>query len=368
MQDYEQLTNAIASLLPPDLQDQANILAQEILHAYQLAARGQRPTYIKRGYDFDLALSKLSGKKINTGNVNVSFGNNNQIGDITIKDIAGRDIINIIITNSKKENFSFRSLVLLFVMIALFSVAFFYLITRNTTSKISFGLPVGASIIEQIPISIDGQSNRLLVLWMSNPRKVQVFDALEDHIYTCPEQTTGNYYSGPTRISLVDTTTNSIINTINVTGPYKGLETDTFSIPYEIRGGLYYDIENPRNNPPVGKPVIMLLRDYTGDGRLLEFPLFMRRSCVGVETTLFGYSVRQDKVVQYPIELTVTGYNGEISRQSTYWLNNLTSLQEIISPGHWKYKMDTRGHGGTIEQYEVLFDAKKEIFIANVRY
>jgi hypothetical protein len=41
-----------------------------------------------------------------------------------------------------------------------------------------------------------------------------------------------------------------------------------------------------------GKPKIMLLKDYNGDGEALEFALFDAWTCSDLVTTLIGYSRR----------------------------------------------------------------------------
>src|SRR5215831_2262364 len=79
-------------------------------------------------------------------------------------------------------------------------------------SRIS-GLPPGAVVVETR--SLAGH-NRVLVLWMLNPKR-NPNNYGKDEPYTCPDYSRGSYYSGPTRVSLVNSVTNSIINTINIT-------------------------------------------------------------------------------------------------------------------------------------------------------
>ena len=55
-----------------------------------------------------------------------------------------------------------------------------------------------------------------------------------------------------------------------------------------------------------GKPTIMWLKDYNGDGTAWEFALFNAEACMGLATTLIGYSERQDKVIQYQTQLRAT--------------------------------------------------------------
>src|SRR5262245_32255549 len=68
-------------------------------------------------------------------------------------------------------------------------------------------LPSGAVIIEEQPLKSENQSDRALILWMVNPTK-NPSDAQRnpEAQYTCPDETRGSCYSGPTRVSLINTT------------------------------------------------------------------------------------------------------------------------------------------------------------------
>lgn len=79
-----------------------------------------------------------------------------------------------------------------------------------------YRLPAGALIIETQPV----KTNRALILWMLRPTRNP--RDLPDEPYTCPEETRGSYYSGATRVSLVDTQTRSIINTVSIKQDYNG--------------------------------------------------------------------------------------------------------------------------------------------------
>src|SRR5262249_10018370 len=111
-------------------------------------------------------------------------------------------------------------------------------------------LPSGAVIIEEQPLKSESRPDRALILWMVNPTK-NPSDAQNDPeaLYMCPDETRGSYYSGPTRVSLINTTTRTVINTIEIKEGYfqgvEGLEdkADSFAIPYAIRRGYYYHVE-----------------------------------------------------------------------------------------------------------------------------
>jgi len=212
-----------------------------------------------------------------------------------------------------------------------------------------YELAEGAMIIETQPVT----PNRSLILWMVRPTQ-NPRDTSEDH-YTCPEYTRGSYYSGATRVSLVDPQTHKVINTVKISQ-----ETDEFDIPYNIRSDFYYHVEGVPEETE-GKPTIIWLRDYTGDGKAWEFALFDAQACMGLATALIGYSERQDKVIQYQTHLVVGDAKRKRSITTGYWTDYLFS-KKPASPGSWKYEIDYRGRGGSLDKYEVHYDKQAERF------
>lgn len=219
-----------------------------------------------------------------------------------------------------------------------------------------YNLPAGARLVETRAINTKIHPNRALLLWMlrptMNPR------AADEDFYTCPEETRGSYLSGPLRVSLVDTTTRSLINTIEVKQEYDEGVEDSFDIPYKIHQG-YYHVAGVRGKGE-GKPSIMWLKDYNGDGRALEFALFDAQACMGLQTTLIGYSERQDKVIQYETELT-TQEGNKRSTAVVRWVDYFFG-QKPVRPGYWKYEIDYRGRAGTLDRYEIRYDLERERF------
>lgn len=220
----------------------------------------------------------------------------------------------------------------------------------------AYRLPAGALPVETQPV----KANRALILWMVKPTRNP--RDLPDEPYTCPEETRGSYYNGATRVSLVDTRTRRIINTIRIRQDYyEG--ADEFDIPYLIRSGSYYYVAGVPEGRE-GKPTIMRLRDYNGDGKALEFALFDAQACMGLQTTLIGYSERQDKVIQYPI-LVVVEEKGKRSVEIRRWTDYLFSKQPK-SAGYWKYEIDYRGRGGLLDKYEIRYNRRAERFEGKV--
>lgn len=222
----------------------------------------------------------------------------------------------------------------------------------------SFGLPPEAVILETRVVA----TNRTLVLWMLHPKKVP--RDTPDEPYTCPEETRGSYYSGPTRVSLVNTKTRRVINTVSIKPDEAGAK-DEFDLPYQIRVGSYYKVIEGTVGAE-GKPDLMWLGDYNGDGKALEFALYDAVACMGLQTSLIGYSESQDKVVQYPIRLIVV--EGDKRRIAiSRWIDYQFS-KPALKPGYWKYEVDYRGRGGTLDRYEIRYNKRRERFEGKVEY
>ena len=213
-------------------------------------------------------------------------------------------------------------------------------------------------MLETRQINSAQQQNRKLVLWMLNPEKNPNNYATDDP-YTCPDETRGSNYSGPTRVSLIDSSTRKLINTLKVIRDYEE-PNDEVDLPYAIRKGYYYFVPARAPATMEVKPTIMLLKDYNGDGKALEFALFDAEACMGLATTLIGYSEKQDRVIQYQIQL-VNVENGKRTTSTNLWADYLMN-QKPVRPGYWKYEIDYRGRGGTLCKWEMKYNADKEWF------
>jgi len=108
------------------------------------------------------------------------------------------------------------------------------LIAPPVASAQPYGLPTGAVVIETKAVPRQGRANRVIILWMLKPKKNPLGYGPAE--YTCPDETRGSYYSGPTRVSLVDTQIGKIINTVIIK---EEEDKDTFDLPYKIRGSYY---------------------------------------------------------------------------------------------------------------------------------
>jgi hypothetical protein len=221
-------------------------------------------------------------------------------------------------------------------------------------------LPHEAKIVEFREIPPSAHRKRALIVWIISPKDLPRHTN-ESESYTCPEDSRGWFHRGRTRVSLADTLSNRIINTIEVQVPLTSGWLDEFDIPYRIKPLLY------RVEPPLtageGRPVILDLKDFNGDGKPFEFALFDAQSCSVVQTQLIGYSERQDRVVQYPIRLK-GGWEGR--RDPTLlWLDHF-ALQKPVAAGIWHY---TRNYNsGSMATFDIRYDADAECFVGTVSW
>ncbi len=222
------------------------------------------------------------------------------------------------------------------------------------TKHAPYGLPAGARVLEERALEVKGGKRRSLVLWMLRPKRNP--RDLPGEPYACPEETRGSFYSGPTRVSLVDTSAGRVVNTLKVVEEGE----DEFDIPYRIHGGGYYHVEGAAAGRE-GRPTILHLRDFNGDGRAQEFALFDALACMGLQTALFGYSEKQDRVIQYTVNLETTDVGGKQVVEVRKWVDYLFA-KEPTAPGRWKYEIDYRGRGGLLDRYEVRYNPAAERF------
>ena len=236
-------------------------------------------------------------------------------------------------------------------------------------------LPANAQVIERVPIPSEIHKNRELILWMISPQRHDRGPYSATHAYTCPETTTGSYYSGPTRLSVSDTVTHRLISTEPI--QHKGRGPDTFNLPYRILPGLYQVPGVPEGTE--GKPALLALRDINGDGKPLETPFFEADSCASLQTLLMGYSFKQDRVLRYELEMRVTDYlmlgedggnkivqNGDSETTTTTWVEGFFARAQT-EPGHWKFEQDMREYNYPLLQYDIHFDADREIFTGTLK-
>jgi hypothetical protein len=244
-------------------------------------------------------------------------------------------------------------------------------VALTAQSLTDLNLPPKAVVIERAPIPQRIDRDRELVLWMPSPQRHDRREFSESDPYTCPEWTLGSYYSGPTRISLMNTSAKRVINTVILR--HARWPEHSFDIPYRIIGGYYYLVPGYKRGSE-GRPALLALRDFNGDGLSLETAFFEAEACMGLPTTLIGYSPKQDRVIQYEVELKITKQKiiegrgivdpGESRTETANWVDYLFSTKP--SPqGHWSYQIDYTGRAGNVESYDVTYDPSSEKFIGS---
>lgn len=246
----------------------------------------------------------------------------------------------------------------------------------------SYHLPVGTRIVEYTRLK--DYPGRAIALWMVNPR---VYLGDERDGYTCPEVTSGKgYYLGKTNISLLDEKNSKILNTVSFNAyQYTIGDTTTieqcFKIPFAIGNPLYKSViggfkyhatGGDKNTDGISQ--ILFMEDYNGDGKKLEFALYQQENCMLCNTTLFGYSVKKDSVINYDIQVqsreTVPGKNGTRKDTSyagtTQWMEHLFCYKMDPATGSIEYDVDYRGRGGLYTRTKAKYDQAAEIFLVEV--
>jgi hypothetical protein len=248
---------------------------------------------------------------------------------------------------------------------------FAFSLPAQTASQLH--LSPGAVVIERASIPPAIHPDRELLLWMISPAKHDRGPLSKQNPYTCPEWTLGSYYSGPTRISLVDTSVPKAVNTIELR--YPGRENlDSFDIPYRIVAGMYYLVPGHKHDTE-GKPALLALRDLNGDGLPLETAFFYAEACMGLPSTSVGYSPKQDRVIQFETQIQAikqkalkSGHVINIGKRTTetlIWVDYLFDGKPT-RPGQWSYRIDYSGRLGTIDSYHVHYDPSREMFFGSV--
>jgi hypothetical protein len=219
-------------------------------------------------------------------------------------------------------------------------------------------LPPGAKIVETADVSAVASKPRTLVLWMVHPSR----HVREPGPVYCGDLINGDYWEGPTRLSLVSSATATLINTILIkTLSYDENDNekldDTFQVPFFLPNE-YYHVPHP-NGRKEGKPQILYLKDFTGEGYAGQFPLFIYEHCGdGNPSALFGYSRVLDRALQYPVVFVETGEKPSFAT----WVEAIFAAKPI-RPGRWKFTWGP-GHGDDdIIDEDVTFDSAKQRFV-----
>jgi hypothetical protein len=211
-------------------------------------------------------------------------------------------------------------------------------------------LPSDAKIVETANLNIRGGKARVLVLWMSNPKRVEVpWDSGPDLLY-------GDHWFGPTSLSLIDPINRELINTIRIHSPTEEPQDNgSYSVPFFAWDGPYY-VPRPDKNHK-GTPLLLHLRDLTGEGTAGQFALFDYVASGISYGHVYGYSTTSDHAVQYPIEVTKGRFRPVIQSAAMQVFET-----KPVNPGYWKFTWEA-GHGSFAWIDEtVRFDPARQLF------
>lgn len=219
-------------------------------------------------------------------------------------------------------------------------------------------LPAGAAVIESVRLNVRSGRPRALVLWMSSRKRL--VRPREDGY--CGDNVYGDYWSGPTRLSLVDSRRKTLINTVEVRSGPDGPEESMgqFRIPYLVPA-IYYHVARP-NRKKEGVPRILFLRDLTGEGDRGQFVLFDYLACGIVSTGVFGYSSKADRATQFQVETITNRHRPEL----TMWVP-VVFERKPVRPGRWRFTWEA-GHGDMFRNHEaVTFDRERQLFVRRLK-
>ena len=220
-------------------------------------------------------------------------------------------------------------------------------------AKILTLLPEGSEVLEQV--GLPAEEPRVAVLWMMTPQTIDP-DPDPDVAGNCPDAVMGRRLRGLTAVSLVDTGALRLINTVAI---HRGNELDSFEIPIRASADGYYAV--PKTDKfGLGRPRILNLRDYTGEGVEAQFPLFSYEGCGLSSGTMLGYSQILDKIVQYPVTELGGGKSGEDI--TSFWAEHVF-WEQPIQPGHWNFTWDP-GHGSDGKIHvDAVFDRDNQRYV-----
>jgi hypothetical protein len=212
-------------------------------------------------------------------------------------------------------------------------------------------IPSDARIIETANVSVSTPKTRVLVLWMNAPRRViSTWDSAADFLY-------GDHWFGPTFLSLIDPSNARLINTIRIRPDQESPDDDGgFALPFFTYDGFYY-VPHPDKDRR-GTPLLLNLRDLTGEGVAGQFVLFDHVASGIAAGSVLGYNSRSDTAVQYPVESTQNKFNPVVKN----WAVQVFDAKPSRA-GYWKFTWEA-GHGESdwIDE-EVRFDPARQLFV-----
>ena len=172
-----------------------------------------------------------------------------------------------------------------------------------------------------------------------------------------PDQFYGDHWFGPTFLSLIDPSNARLMNTIEIVpetelpGGAHGVEIPFYANPYA------YEVPHPDKDGR-GRPVLLHLRDLTGEGIVGQSVLYKHVVSGIASGSVVGYSSKSDAAVQYRIESTQNRFSPIVK----VWGEQLFR-EKPSRPGYWNFTWEP-GHGAMewIDE-DVRFDPARQLFV-----
>jgi hypothetical protein len=214
-------------------------------------------------------------------------------------------------------------------------------------------LPRDARIIETAKVPVRLGKDRTLVLWMNGPRRVvSSWDSAADFLY-------GNHWLGPTFLSLIDPSNDTLINTISIRPHQETPSDEEFAVPFFTYNGAYY-VPHPDKDGR-GIPLLLNLKELTGEGLAAQFVLFEHVTSGIAMGSVLGYNARSDRATQYKVEITQDKFSPVVKDSAVGVFD-----KDPARPGYWKFTWEP-GHGAFewIDE-EVRFDLTRQLFTERI--
>lgn len=220
-----------------------------------------------------------------------------------------------------------------------------------SASRVADLLPPDAQVIETASVATGTAKARMLVLWMRAPQRVMsTWDSGDAILY-------GDHWFGPAYLSLIDPSEARLINTIQIRADRDFQDGDSLPIPFFTYDYSTYYVPHPDSDHR-GVPIVLHLRDLTGEGVAGQFVLFDYVASAVEMGTVLGYSARSDTAVQYPVEITENKFHPVVET----WALQVFSY-EPSRPGTWEFTWEP-AHGSEVWiDEEVRFDRMTQRFV-----
>jgi hypothetical protein len=82
---------------------------------------------------------------------------------------------------------------------------------------------------------------------------------------------------------------------------------------------------------------------------------------MGMRSALVGYSLKQDKLIRYPVVSRFISEHGKVQHDTAYDADYLF-LHKLNAHDSTRYQIDYRGRMGTLDKHSYIYVPEKELF------